>query len=256
MPLLSDYIFPDWPAPSIVRAVTTTRHSGYSQPPYDSFNLAGHVGDDHSTLHKNRAQLMQDLPLPREPCWLHQVHGVYPLLLDHDPEPYPTADASYTHLPNRVCAVLTADCLPILLCDMLQGTEVAVIHAGWKGLLSGVIKTTLAAMQTPRSRLIAWLGPAIGPQAFQVNDEMRSAFMTQSHDAKAAFAQHGSDWYGDLYQLAKLDLHRLGVHAIYGGHFCTYTDEQRFFSYRRAQGGPTGRMATLIWIDLDKKGTL
>ncbi|MBS0347019.1 MAG: peptidoglycan editing factor PgeF [Proteobacteria bacterium] len=238
------WIHPDWPAPANVRALSTTRRGGSSPAPYDALNLGGHVGDDPALVAANRAVLRAELP--DEPCWLNQVHGVAVV----DVAEYggvPDADAAVSRVPGKVCAAMTADCLPVLLCDG-AGTVVAAAHAGWRGLVDGVIEATVEKMAVPPSEVLAWLGPAIGPQAFEVGDEVRAAFMAADAAADTAFrpgAQPGK-WFADIYLLARQRLARLGVTAVYGGDACTVTEKDRFFSYRR--DGRTGRMASLIWL--------
>jgi YfiH family protein len=239
-------ISPDWPAPANVHAYTTTRVGGVSASPYHSFNLAAHVNDAPAAVEKNRRLLRDELQLPSEPLWLQQVHST--LAVNSD-EHYPgiEVDAVYTQRANAVCAVLTADCVPLLVCDRL-GKEVAAIHAGWRGLLAGVIEKTVQAMRTPSNQLLVWLGPAIGPKVFTVGENIREQFIAEQASAESAF-QLGADkqWRADLYELARQRLHREGVSAVYGGEYCTYSDAKRFYSYRRDEG-ITGRMATLIWF--------
>ncbi len=238
-------IYPQWPAPAHVRAVSTTRTGGVSQPPYDSFNLASHVGDQGGAVQANRRQLVKRLGLAVEPVWLEQVHGdkvVNAALVAGTPP----ADASYTQQPGVVCAVMTADCLPVLFCDR-QGEVVAAAHAGWRGLASGVLEATVAAMGAPVDSLLAWLGPAIGPAAFEVGDEVRTTFVDRQAKATAAFSRSGNGrWLADIYQLARFRLASAGIDQIYGGGFCTFTESNRFYSFRRQP--TTGRMASLVWI--------
>ncbi len=245
----ADLIFPDWPAPANVKALQTTRAGGVSAAPYDSLNLGGHVGDDGLKVAANR-QLLSPY-VPTEPLWLNQVHGI--AVVDAAiASCLPDADASFTKASKVVCATMTADCLPVLLCDE-AGTVVAAVHAGWRGLCDGVIESAIAAMQLPPRNLMAWLGPAIGPNAFEVGADVRAAFMTHANEANLAFrAVAGDKWLGDIYLLAKQRLHKLGVERIYGGGLCTYTDRTRFFSFRR--DGATGRMASLIWLDNHAEG--
>jgi YfiH family protein len=245
----ADLIFPDWPAPANVRALQTTRVGGVSAEPYDSLNLAGHVGDDALKVVANR-QLLSPY-VPTEPLWLNQVHGI--VVVDAAiASCLPEADASFTRASNIVCATMTADCLPVLLCDE-AGTVVAAAHAGWRGLCDGVVEAAIAAMQTPPKNLMAWLGPAIGPNAFEVGIEVRDAFISHARKAQLAFGPIADDkWLGDIYLLAKQRLHRLGIERIYGGGLCTYTDQARFFSFRR--DGVTGRMASMIWLDSHSEG--
>lgn len=241
------YLHPIWPAPPSVKALTTTRLiNGHSVAPYDSFNLATHVEDDPTTVTQNRQELVKALTLPHAPIWPQQVHGIEAISLDKPHTPEPVADAVYTHQTNRVCAILTADCLPILLCDQ-QGGTVAAIHAGWRGLLAGVIDSTIARMRVPGQQLLAWLGPAIGPQAFEINEDIRGSYILRDKRNQDAFHKKDQRWYGDLYVLARNNLTQLGVGGIYGGDLCTFTDSKRFYSYRR-DGALTGRMATIIWI--------
>ncbi len=242
------WITPDWPVPRGVRAVSTTRGGGVSEPPYDSLNLGTHVGDDERAVTENRARLCRSLDLPGSPRWLRQVHGRCAVSATQAP-PDCIADASYTDRPGVVCAVLTADCLPVLLCDS-RGRRVGAAHAGWRGLAAGVLEQTVAAMELDRDALV-WLGPAIGPERFEIGAEVRQAFL--AHDAGAGLAfRHVAEgrWRADLYQLARRRLARCGITRIYGGHWCTAGDAQRFFSYRR-DGATTGRMGTLIWLDSD-----
>lgn len=238
-----EFIIPEWPAPRGVRALTTTRSGGISSPPYASLNLGDHVGDDPAAVRENRQRLRAALHLAAEPRWLEQVHGTHCCDAGSGQCTVP-ADAQYTNQPGVVCAVLTADCLPVLLCDV-RGQRVAAVHAGWRGLLHGVIENSVQAMGRD-SEVLAWLGPAIGPTAFEVGPEVREAFLGYDPAAEVAFrvASDGK-WLADLYQLARQRLARCGIAQVYGGEYCTYRDTGRFFSYRR--DGQTGRMATLIW---------
>lgn len=244
MNLIEHCILPDWPAPAHVKALQTTRKGGGSVAPYSSLNLGSHVGDNPLTVNRNR-MLLEPL-LPSEPVWLNQTHSIKVADAGHA-GCLPEADASVTTHRGAVSVVMTADCLPILLCDD-QGTVVGAAHAGWRGLCDGVIEATVLEMNVPAGNLMAWLGPAIGPAAFEVGDEVRAAFMEKHAQAEAAFmpgAQHGK-WLADIYQLARLRLQGLGVQRIYGGDFCTYSEPERFYSYRR--DGVTGRMGSLIWL--------
>lgn len=235
-------IVPDWPAPARVRALQTTRSGGLSAPPYDSLNLGAHVGDDPLHVAANRALL--HVLLPGEPVWLEQVHGTQVVVAERAGS-NPTADACISHQADAVCAVMSADCLPLLLCDA-AATVVGAVHAGWRGLADGVIEATVRAMGVPPRTLMAWLGPAIGPQAFAVGEEVRGAFLRHDPAAAAAFTPRADQYLADLYLLARQRLHALGVQQVYGGAFCTYSDPERFYSYRR--DGMTGRMASLIWL--------
>jgi YfiH family protein len=241
---MKDCIVPDWPAPAHVHALVTTRAGGVSRGPYAAMNLALHVGDDAAAVAENRRRLR--LRLPAEPRWLEQVHGK--LAVDAaSAQPGCRADASVAGAREVVCAVLTADCLPVLLCDE-AGSAVAAAHAGWRGLAGGVVEAAVAAMRRPPENLLAWLGPAIGPQAFEVGDEVREAFLAGAPAAAAAFTPRaGGKWLADLYRLATLRLNALGVSRVFGGGFCTYREAERFYSFRRE--GRTGRMASLIWME-------
>ena len=237
------WIIPDWPAPVAVRACVTTREGGVSVAPYASLNLGNHVGDAPAHVAQNRARVRAALPV--EPLWLRQTHGLQvadAVLAQVETE----ADASVARQPNRVCAVMTADCLPVLFCDQ-AGTVVGAAHAGWRGLADGILEQTVAAMLVPSGQIMAWLGPAIGPDKFEVGEDVRAIFVADLSAASAAFkAGKPGKWLADIYQLARLRLTRLGVHQVYGGGLCTYTDAARFYSYRR--DGVTGRMASLIWL--------
>lgn len=243
------WIEPDWPAPGWVRAGTTTRKGGVSHSPYDTMNLSDQVDDQLNKVIENRNRLKRAYNLPDDPYWLKQVHGnsVVQLGSAAHPDYEPVrADASFTDVTGVVCAVLTADCLPVLLCDRC-GTRVAAVHAGWRGLRAGVIDAAVTALAKPGEELMAWLGPAIGPDAFVVGEEVRQEFLGNEWDAQDAFRVNPEGgWRADIYQLARLCLAHSGVRQIYGGSWCTYSDVQRFYSYRR--DGETGRMASLIWL--------
>lgn len=231
---MAESLIPDWPAPANVRALVTTRAHG---------NLAGHVGDDPDVVAGNRARLRQHLP--SAPMWLTQVHGIRCVDFE-SATPGIEADAVFARGSKAVCAVLTADCLPILLCDE-AGTVVAAAHAGWRGLAAGVIEATVAAMSAPGERLLAWMGPAIGPAAFEVGDDVRAAFAAGDPGAAVAFAARGGGkWSCDLYALARRRLNAMGIERVFGGDRCTFTEHEFFYSYRRE--GKTGRMASLVWI--------
>lgn len=239
-----EYIIPDWPAPQNIKAYTTTRRGGYSESPYDRFNLGPHVGENPETLQKNIELLTSTLHLPETPTWLNQVHGIAVADLN-DQSCGLTADACVTSTPNKVCAILTADCLPILVCNQ-AGSEVAAIHGGWRGLLAGVIDTTIKSMHSAPSQLMAWMGPAISQKCFEVNEEIRDQFLQSNPQYISAFSAQEKHIFADLYHIARINLMQLGVTAIYGGNFCTYTQHELFYSYRRDQRN-TGRMASLIW---------
>nr|WP_242469509.1 peptidoglycan editing factor PgeF [Rhabdochromatium marinum] len=243
-----ELIHPDWSVSPRVRAATTTRHGGLSDGPFASLNLATHVGDDPQRVAANRQRLSQTLHLPSEPLWLEQVHGTQVFECGQAPVAgIPCADASLTRTSGRVCAVLTADCMPILLAER-EGRAVAAVHAGWRGLVAGVIEQTLAQMDEPPERIAAWLGPAIGPQAFEVGAEVRAACLAADAGAADAFVPSPAGrWLADLYALARRRLQQAGVCDLSGGDSCTYSDAQRFFSYRR--DGRTGRMLSCIWLE-------
>lgn len=241
-----NFIIPNWPAPANVKALQTTRDGGVSQAPYASLNLGEHVNDDVIKVARNR-QLLSPY-LPSEPVWVNQVHGIEVIDAAHSTY-LQNADASYTTKPNVVCVTMTADCLPVLLCDK-AGTIVAAVHAGWRGLCDGVIETAVNKMQVSPNEILAWLGPAIGRNVFEVGDDVRQQFIQQDHRAEQAFKAHGNKWLCDMYSIAKQRLNNIGVTQIYGASvnedFCTYTDESQFFSFRR--DNVTGRMASLIWL--------
>jgi YfiH family protein len=238
-------IEPDWPAATSVKALTTTRQGGVSQGPYASLNLADHVGDAADDVQRNRLAIQRRLSLPNPPVWLHQLHSDRVVDAAHCGQ-CPSADASFAARTQVVCAVLTADCLPVLFCDR-AGTRVAAAHAGWRGLAAGILESTVRALDTEPQRLLAWLGPAIGPAAFEVGGEVRRSFVDRQAEAARAFLpRRDGRWLADLYELARLRLLAVGVSAVYGGGLCTFSDRERFYSYRR--DGVTGRMASLIWL--------
>ena len=240
-----DFIYPDWPAPENVRALTTTRVGGYSAVPFDSFNLSLRSGDNVEHVKRNRALLMESASLPAEPVWLRQVHGSR-VIDAADSEPYSEADGSYTQQPRVVCAVLTADCCPVFLCDR-DGNRVAVLHCGWRGIARGLIEQGVARMGLSAERLLAWLGPAIGPSSFEVGDDVYAAFTAHDLDAAVAFRRKENDrWLADIYALVRQRLQSLGVTEIFGANYCTVLERQRFFSYRRDR--VCGHMASLIWM--------
>lgn len=235
------WITPDWPAPPGIRAASTLRPGGVSRAAHASLNLGAHVGDEPESVAENRRRLAEALALPSEPVWLSQVHGTRVVRADA-PQAL-TADAAYTQAAGVVCAVMTADCLPVLLCSR-DGATVAAAHAGWKGLASGVIEATVEAIGT--RDVMAWLGPAIGPETFEVGDEVRAAFLTNDAGFAPGFRAVGDGkWLADLYRLARVVLNRLDITDIHGGAWCTHGNPDDFFSYRRDR--ETGRMATLIW---------
>jgi YfiH family protein len=243
------WLLPDWPAaPANLRALSTRRAGGVSVGPYASFNLAQHVGDDAAAVAANRALLRTRAGLPAEPLWLEQVHGVDVVTHEgREPPTPPRADAAVAFEHDRVCAVMTADCLPVVFVDR-AGTRVGVAHAGWRGLVGGVLEATVAAMQVPPRELLAWLGPALAQPAFEVGAEVRAAFLARTAQHAAAFVPnpHGR-FQADLYALAHTALACSGVVDVAGGGRCTHAEATEFYSYRR-EGGRTGRMATLAWL--------
>jgi YfiH family protein len=242
-----EFILPDWPAPAGVRAAVTTRAGGASGGPFDSLNLAGHVGDEPAAVAENRRRLGAALRLPAEPLWLEQVHGAEVARCGGAPGP-PRADAAVATRPGEVCAVLVADCLPVLFAAR-DGSAVGVAHAGWRGLAAGVLERTVEAMPAPPGDLLAWLGPCIGPAAFEVGAEVREAFVACDRAAARHFeANTRGRWWADLEGLARDRLAAAGVTAIHGGGLCTHADPERFFSFRR--DGITGRLAALVWREL------
>jgi YfiH family protein len=239
-----NWIKPDWPAASNIHAAVTLRSGGLSEGIYHSFNLADHVHDDAEKVVANRKIMSKMLNLPSEPIWLHQEHGNRVIRAENNIQ-LQSADASFTDLTDTVCAVLTADCLPILLASK-DGTKIASIHAGWKSLLAGIVANTINEMGTVD--MIAWLGPAIGINNFEVGKEVKDSFIKKNTKFASAFKEKNeTKFLADIYQLAIMELASVGLTQVYGGGFCTVTDKQRFFSYRR--DGETGRMATLIWRD-------
>jgi len=242
----SSLIIPDWPAPGNIQALSTTRKGGYSLPPYEGLNLGLHVKDQAETVAKNREYLIEIAKLPSSPYWLDQNHSAH-VIPSTKWQKNIQADAIFSSTPHHICTIMTADCLPILLCNH-QGTMVAAIHAGWRGLAAGIIEQTVIQFSCLPSDIMAWFGPAIGSKQFEVGSEVYDAFCQRSPSAKHAFEQTDSTHYlADIYLLASQHLNKLGIHNIFGGHFCTVTEQQRFFSYRRE--GITGRMASMIWIE-------
>ena len=245
MPNTSALIHPQWPAPAQVKAWVTTRAQGPSQGRFAHFNPSDSVGDDPQAVAACRAWLQQETG-GRPLNWLKQVHGSDVLL---EFAPGSAADAAVTSCTDYACVVMTADCLPVFFCDR-QGTRVAVAHAGWRGLAGGVLEATVKAMEIEPEKLLAWLGPAIGSRVFEVGPEVRHAFLEQHPEAARAFVPSPyrlKHYMADLYRLARQRLESLGVTQVYGGNFCTVSDEARFYSYRR--DGQTGRMASVIWLD-------
>ena len=240
-----EFVEPDWNAPPRVRALCTTRRGGVSKVPYDCLNLGLHVGDDENDVRHNRELLRRELRLPAEPEWISQTHGTRCVILEQDDSR--DADAAITREPGRVAVVMVADCLPLLICNR-DGTEVAALHAGWRGLQAGVVRAGLERMQSRAADLIAWVGPGISKHHFEVGDEVLEAFRATHDGAADFFEPHGvGHWMCDLAGLAARELERLGVGRVWRDPHCTYHDAQRFYSYRRDR--VTGRMAALIWIN-------
>lgn len=234
-----------WPIPDNVHAYYTTRPHGVSTGCYTSLNLASHVGDTQQDVDKNRRILMNTLSLPDEPVWLNQVHSDQVVEIKED-IPTITADASHTQLDNKICAVLTADCLPILICNQ-QGSHVGAIHAGWRGLQQKIIQNCIDEMGQDPSDLSVWLGPAISQNAYEVDPQFRQHFLDLGHEYQQAFiAGRPGHYYADLYTIATIQLKEAGITAIYGGNHCTYNEKENFFSYRR--DGEAGRQACLIYF--------
>lgn len=242
---MTKLIVPDWPLPSGVAACSSTRIGGVSLSPYDSLNLGAHCGDDFVHVEENRKRMFTAGLLPSKPIWLEQVHGKDVLRLTGEPYASKRADASYSNTPGTVCAVMTADCLPVLFCNR-DGTEVAAAHAGWRGLCAGVLEETVACFADKPENILAWLGPAIGPDAFEVGPEVRDAFMVEDVAADSAFRPVREKYYANIYTLARQRLARIGVDRVFGGDRCTFSQKNDFFSYRRDK--TTGRMASFIWL--------
>ena len=241
----NQWLYPDWPAPDNIRALTTSRQGGKSSAPFNDLNLGLHVGDNTKIVQKNRQILSKTLNLTEPLVWLNQVHSDLVSNLD-DKQPLIDADAAVTTRIMQVCTVMTADCLPVLFCNT-AGTVVAASHAGWRGLCAGILEKTVASMQCDVQQIMAWLGPAIGATKFEVGDDVREAFIQVDSAAHNAFKPYAKGkWLADIYLLARQRLNIMGVQQIYGGGECTYTDSQRFYSYRR--NPTTGRMASLIWM--------
>ncbi len=244
-----DGIRPDWPAPETVQAFTSTRKNGYSSAPYASLNLAQHVEDDRSLVERNRDRLIEHFNLLSQPIWLQQTHSNTVIMADDFQNSLipPEADASWTSRSGVVCAVLTADCLPVFFTNK-QGDRVAVAHAGWRGVLNGIISTSFFATGIAAEDCLVWLGPAIGAENFEVGVDVYEAFISKSTENTIAFRQTDDQhWLCDIYQLARIECQQIGIHSIYGGGRCTYSDEEHFYSFRR-DGTQTGRMASLIWL--------
>jgi polyphenol oxidase len=245
------WIVPDWPAPAAVRAASSLRIGGVSPPPWHSLNLGASVGDAPERVRENRELLGRALHLPAAPVWLEQVHGAGVLVLDEaEPPADRRADAAATSRHGRVLAAQTADCLPVLFCRG-DGQRIAVAHAGWRGLAAGVLEAAFKALDVSPAEALAWLGPAIGAAAYEVGADVRDACLAADPGATVCFtAGRPGRWQCDLPGLARRRLAALGLNAVYGGQWCTHADPERFYSHRRdGQQRPTGRMATLIWLE-------
>lgn len=244
------FIQPDWPAPASVKAFVTQRQGGQSLAPYTSLNMATHVGDDLSTVLANRQRVSAQLALPSEPFWLNQVHGVHVISADEnraEEAALPEADGAWTHSHGCVLAIMTADCLPILLTDR-SGSFVMALHVGWRGLVDGIIQNAFDASGLSSERLMAWVGPGIGFSAFEVNGDIRDAFLMSGQADKYHFRpSKAGHWLADLAGIALWQLEQMNVCWLGGGHWCTFERSEQFFSYRR--DGVTGRMATLVWLE-------
>ncbi len=238
-------LLPQWDVPANVRACSTMRPDGVSIAPWNAFNLGAHVGDNPKHVQCNRERLVRLAGMPAMPVWLEQVHGTGVLHLTGEAPQSLQADAAYTRQRGVVCAVMTADCLPVLF-SSLDGKEVAAAHAGWRGLCAGILEATLDAFIAPPHEIVAWLGPAIGPTAFEVGPEVRAAFLDQDPAVSDAFRPFGKKYYADIWQLAHSRLSAKGVRHTSGGGICTVSRSEQFFSFRR--DGVTGRMASLIWL--------
>ncbi len=233
----------NWPAPASIKALTTTRIGGFSQTPFDGNNLGLHVGDDERAVRENRLDLKQSLLLPDEPAWLEQTHSNLCVVVEDDPNR--TADAAITRSKNIPLVIMTADCLPVLLCDR-RATEIAAVHSGWRGLANGIVENTLAKMNSAPEDLLAWIGPAICSTCYEIGDEVRDAYTSRYPFTKNTFRQQGGSLFADLPKMAELILNEHGVHAVYQSAACSYELKNKFYSYRREE--KTGRMASLIWF--------
>ena len=237
-------ILANWPAPLTIHALTTTRVKGYSLPPYNSNNLAFHVGDVSEHVQANRNALVKSLKLPSEPIWLEQTHSNLCVIVDEDTNRI--ADAAITRCNNTPLAIMTADCLPIVLCDR-NGTEIAAIHAGWRGLVNGIVEHTLEKMHSRPDTLLAWIGPSICQTCYEIGDTVQQAYTDKYPFTQSTFCTKDSKRFANLPKMAELILNSLGVTAVFQSAACTFELENKFYSYRRE--AQTGRMATLIWFN-------
>lgn len=234
----------NWPAPKNITALSTTRLSGFSQAPYNSNNLGLGIGDNDQHVLQNRQQLVEHLHLPGEPQWLRQTHSTHCVLVEE--ESNREADAAISRSSTHPLVILTADCLPIVLCNK-QGTEIAAIHAGWRGLVNGIVENTLAKMHSQASELLAWIGPAICQQCYEVGDEVYQTFTSKYPESKVAFTAVNAKWRANLPKIAEMVLNLHRVNAVYQSELCTFESESELYSYRRTS--QTGRIGTLIWIN-------
>lgn len=234
----------NWPAPKNISALSTTRLSGFSQAPYNFNNLGLGIGDNDQHVLQNRQQLVEHLQLPGEPQWLRQTHSTHCVLVEEDTNR--DADASITRSSTHPLVILTADCLPIVLCTR-QGTEIAAIHAGWRGLVNGIVENTIAKMHSKASELLAWIGPAICQQCYEVGDEVYQTFTSKYPECKLAFTSVNTKWRANLPKIAEMVLNLQSVNAVYQSELCTFESESELYSYRRTS--QTGRIGTLIWIN-------
>ncbi|MFG0770556.1 peptidoglycan editing factor PgeF [Vibrio plantisponsor] len=240
-----NWITPNWNAPKQVKALASTRIGGCSKSPYEGLNLGMHVGDDPILVQRNRELLLQQTQMPSSPVWLNQTHSTVVLNVSAPTNDVLDADGVITSSPNVVCSAMTADCLPVLITNTL-GTQVAAVHAGWRGLAGGIVENALKQFSND---VMLWLGPAIGPQAFEVGEDVLQAFLDYDSKAQAAFVPGKQDgkWWANMATLTRLRMAKLGIDQVFDSGLCTYQDPQRFYSYRR--DGVTGRQATLIWIE-------
>lgn len=238
-------IFPNWNAPVNVKAVSSTRLGGLSCGPYQGLNLGMHVGDDSGLVERNRNVAFEQAGMPTPPVWLNQTHSTQIVQINEPTKQVLDADGTFTNQPRVVCAVMTADCLPVLLCNT-QGTQVAAVHAGWRGLAGGILEN---AVELFDGEVMAWLGPAIGSAAFEVGNDVVEAFCAVDSNAEAAFQalKTPGKWLADMDLLATQRLNRFGVDAVYSSQLCTYSNAEQFYSYRR--DGITGRQASFIWLE-------
>jgi len=241
-----NWIPADWPGPGNVHAGSTTRTGGTSQVPYESLNLAMHVGDNNNNVSNNRQLLINELKLPSAPAWLEQQHGCKIINLAESNKIW-QADGAYTSISKQICVVLTADCLPLLLCDR-DGREVAAIHIGWRGYTKNIIAAAINTFSQPPKNLLAWVGPCISAENYEIGEEVRRVCLLVNEESADAFTPSGKDhWFADLQLLIRLQLRKCGLNSVFGGQYCTYRDKELFYSYRR--DGITGRTASMIWMD-------